>query len=357
MVLAVQRLPFMAVAGLSLLAALWAGLIRLGWPLPMLASTIPPNHGPLMLGGFLGTLIGLERAVALKRPWAYGAPLFAGAGSLALLVGLSPHAGHALTAAGSVFLVAIFVLLYRQHPAVYLATMGLGAFLWFVGNLLWHLGYPLYQVIPWWIGFLVLTIAGERLELSRLLRIPAWGRAGFLLANGLVLLGLLAGLFAPDPGIRLSGLGFVAIAVWLFRYDIAWRTLRQEGLPRYMAGCLLSGYVWLGVGGLLWLRFADRFTAGPYYDAMLHSIFLGFVFSMIFGHAPIIFPSILGVAMPFQNAFFAHLALLHLSLVMRVGGDLMAWIPAQKWSSLGNVLAVFLFLANSVRAVRRGQRG
>jgi hypothetical protein len=346
----------MALAGLSLLTALWGGLIRLGWPLPLPGESVPPNHGPLLVTGFLGTLIGLERAVALKRRWPYGAPLFAAVGGLALLAGLPLHVGHGLAAAGSAFLVAVFVLLYRQHPALHVATMGAGACLWMAGIVLWHAGYPLYRVTPWWIGFLVLTIAGERLELSRLLRPSAWRRAGFLLATGAFVLGLFAGLVAPDTGIRLSGAGLVALAVWLLRYDIAWRTLGQAGLPRYMALCLLSGYVWLGVGGLLWLRFPAAFAAGPLYDAMLHSVFLGFVFSMIFGHAPLIFPSVMGVAMPFQQAFYGHLALLHLSLLVRVGGDLAAWIPAARWGGLGNALAIVLFLANNIRAVRRGRK-
>ncbi|MBI3625118.1 MAG: hypothetical protein HY215_03055, partial [Candidatus Rokubacteria bacterium] len=109
---------------MSLLVALWGGLIRLGWPLPVPAAPVPAFHGPLMVTGFLGTLIGLERAVALKRGWAYGAPLFAGMGGLALLVGVPLHLAHALAAAGSVFLVAIFGVLYRQQPTVYLGTMG-----------------------------------------------------------------------------------------------------------------------------------------------------------------------------------------------------------------------------------------
>lgn len=352
-----RRLPFMALAGLSLLAALWAGLIRLGWPLPLLASTVSPNHGPLMVTGFLGTLIGLERAVALKRGWAYGAPLFSGLGSLALLVGLPVHVGHALTAAGSVFLITVFVVLFRLQPSVYLATMGVGALLWLVGNILWHAGDPLYRLVPWWIGFLVLTIAGERLELSRLLRLSAWSRAGFLTATGVFLLGLLAGLAAPANGVRLSGLGLVALALWLLRHDIAWRTLRREGRPRFMAICLLSGHLWLGIGGVLWLLFGSAFAAGPHYDAMLHSIFLGFVFSMIFGHAPIILPSVLAVALPFRRMFYAHWALLHLSLLLRVGADLVGWIPGQRWGGLGNALAIFLFLTNTVRAVAAGQGG
>ena len=355
--MALARLPFMALAGVSLLAALWAGLIRLGWPLPLASSTIPPNHGPLMVTAFLGTLIGLERAVALRRRWPYGAPLLSGLGGLALLSGLSVHVSHALAAAGSLFLVAIFVLLYRQQPAAYLGTMGMGALLLFVGIALVYGGFALYRVAPWWIGFLVLTIAGERLELSRLLRLGVGSRVAFVAAVGLFLLGLLASLSAFAPGIRVAGAGLIALAAWLLRHDIAWRTLARVGRPRFMAICLLSGHVWLGIGGLLWLLFGNVFAAGPYYDAMLHAVFLGFVFSMIFGHAPIILPSVLGVPLPFRQAFYAHWALLHLSLLLRVGSDLALWLPGQRWGGLGNSLAILLFLANSVRAIVAGEGG
>ena len=63
---------------------------------------------------------------------------------------------------------------------------------------------------------------------------------------------------------------------------------------------------------------------GPRYYRLLHTVFLGFLFSMIFGHAPIILPAITGVAVPYRQAFYAHLALLHISLAIRLGGDLLA---------------------------------
>lgn len=346
------RLPFMALAGVALLAALWGGLVRLGWPLPRAAGTLTLGHGPLLIGGFLGTLIGLERAVALRRRWAYGAPLCAGAGGLALILGLPPHLGHALLAAAGVGLVAVFVVLFRRQPSLALATMGLGAVLWLAGTVLWHQGALLYRVVPWWIGFLVLTIAGERLELSRLVRLPPWMRAGFLLATGLIVAGLVLGLSPLDAGIRVSGIGLLGLALWLGGGDIAWRTLDRGGAPRFTAVCLLSGHLWLAVGGLLWVLFADAFVAGARYDAMVHAILLGFVFSMIFGHAPIILPSVLGVALPFRRAFYAHWGLLHLSLLARILGDLAAWAPGQRWGGLGNALAIVLFMAQSARGVR-----
>jgi hypothetical protein len=303
-----------------------------------------------MVNGFLGAVIGMERAVALKQPWAYGAPLAAGLSGVALLLGLPAHVAHGLAVIGSLFLLSIFLVLYHRQPTGFLATMGLGALLWVAGNILWHLGYPLFQIAPWWISFLVVTIGGERLELTRLIP-QTWGsRVEFAVANGAVVLGLLISLFAFHAGVRLSGVGLLALTVWLVRHDIAWRTLRRGGLSRYMATCLLSGYFWLGVGGLLWLLLGDRFSAGPTYDAMLHVILLGFVFSMIFGHAPLIVPTLLGIDLPFRRVFYAHWAFLHLSLLLRVGGALGGPVPLQGWGGLLNALAILLFLANMVRA-------
>ncbi len=153
--------PLLVLAGLSLLAALWGGLVRLGWNLPLPTQGLPASHGPLMVVGFVATLVGLERAIALKRRWSYLAPVFTGASGLALLAGLPMHLVLILAATGGFSLIIIFVFLYWRQPSGFMGTMGLGAFLWFVGNLLWLVGYTLHDVVPWWIGFLVLTIAGE----------------------------------------------------------------------------------------------------------------------------------------------------------------------------------------------------
>jgi hypothetical protein len=82
------RFPLLAIAMTALLAGLWAGLLRLGWDWPRLRPGLPLAHGPLMVSGFLGTLITLERAVALGRRWTYLAPLLTGAGTLALMAGI-----------------------------------------------------------------------------------------------------------------------------------------------------------------------------------------------------------------------------------------------------------------------------
>ena len=349
------RMPLMALGGLSLLAAVWGGLLRLGWALPAPVASVVPAHGPLMVTGFLGTLIGLERAVAVKRSWAYGAPLLTGVGALSLLAGAPQPAAQALMAAGGALLVAVFVHLSLRYPALHFGVMTLAALLWVVGIGLWSLGAPLHRVAGWWAGFLVLTIAGERLELSRLLSLSARSRALFVLAAGLVVAGLAVGLVQHPAGVRLAGIGLLALAAWLLRHDIAWHTLGKAGRPRFMAICLLSGHLWLAVAGLLWVALGEAFVAGPHYDAMLHSVFLGFVFSMIFGHALIILPAVLGVALPYRGAFYAHWALLHLSLLLRVAGDLTGSAAAARWGGLGNALTIAVFMVNSAVAVAAGR--
>ena len=152
---------------LLLLLALWTGLARLGWNAKWLQSGLALEHGPLMVCGFLGTLISLERSVALGRWWGYVAPFMAGIGSLALAVGLPAGPGVFLITLGGLGLVLIFVFIIVKQLTLFTLTMGLGAGAWLVGNAFWLAGRAIPQVVHWWIGFLVLTIVGERLELNR----------------------------------------------------------------------------------------------------------------------------------------------------------------------------------------------
>lgn len=337
------RFPLLALGMLSLLLALWGGLLRLGWSLPGLRSGLVAAHGPLMVAGFLGALISLERAVALARRWMYVVPALAGGGALSLLVVRSMYPGMVGITLASIGLVMVFVIIVRQHPALYTYVMAVGALAWLVGNALWVGGQPIAHVVPWWAAFLILTIAGERLELGRLLRLSRNARIGFGVAVAALLLGLVVSGPVWTVGTRILGVGMVGLAVWLLRYDIARRTVRQTGLPRFIAVSLLSGYVWLGVGGLLALGF-DGVIAGPSYDAVWHAIFLGFVMAMIFGHAPVIFPSVLGLPVRYTSRVYVPLVVLHLSLLVRVAGDLAVHNGLRMWGGVGNVIALVLFL-------------
>jgi len=333
----------MLLALVTLIAAAWGGLLRLGWSWPVLHPTLPINHGPLMVAGFFGTLIALERAVAMGKAWAYVSPLLSGIGALLAAFDLGEQIGPILMTLGSFWLMLIFSAILRKHRTGYMFVMSLGAVALLVGNLLWLIGWPVFQLVLWWAGFLVLTIAGERLELGRMVQKSSASQSLFYGITALYLAGLATLLFSWDLGVRLSGVGMLGLAFWLLRFDIARQTVKREGLTRFIAVCLLSGYIWLIVAGWIAMRYGG-YPAGPIYDAMLHSIFLGFVFAMIFGHAPIIFPAVLGFDIEYKPRFYLPLILLHLSLILRVAGDMADLGWARLWGGLVNVIALLLYL-------------
>src|SRR5690606_34308464 len=125
-----------------------------------------------------------------------------------------------------------------------------GSGCWVVGTGLWCVGYEVPDLVGWWLGFLVLTIASERLELSRLLRPPSTARVTFLAAVLLIALGAALGILTRS-GATVFGLGLLATVAWLCRYDIAMRTIRGRGQTRFFAAAMLTGYGWLGGAGLL----------------------------------------------------------------------------------------------------------
>jgi hypothetical protein len=341
------RIPLLVLGFASLIIGVGAGLLRLGWAVPRPAADLAAFHGPLMVCGFFGTVISLERAVALAQRWAYLGPLAAGAGGLALILGAPLAAAQLLLALGSAVLLAGSVSVFLRQRALFTFTLAAGAACWLIGNLLWLAGQSVFAAVPWWAGFLVLTIAGERLELSRFLPPSAPARRLFVA----VLAGLTFGMVFHA---RVFGAALLALALWLLRQDIARRTVKDRGLTRFIAVCLLSGYAWLLLAGAIILG-AGLAPGSAAYDAALHALMLGFVFSMVFGHAPIIFPAVLRVPVPYHPLFYAPLALLHLSLAVRLAADTAG---AFEWRSMGgllNALALAAFILNTVAAVIRGK--
>lgn len=349
------RAPLLILAFVALLSGALAGLARLGWLVPNWFAGLSVAHGPLMLCGFFGTVIALERAVALGRAWAYLGPLAAALGNLALLVGLLPLSMWLMVLAAAVLTVASLDVVRRQL-ALYMWTLALGAAAWLLGNLVWTVTGSVPLALPWWMGFLVLTIAGERLELSRM-RAPS--KAAVRAFGLIVAVLLLAFAFASTAqawAIRVMGLGLLALAAWLVSEDVARRTVRGKALSRFIAVCLLSGYVWLAVSGAVLAWSGSLLPGSPGYDAALHALLLGFVFAMVFGHAPIILPAVLQIRIPYHPFFYASLVVLHASLLLRLGGDALGLHEWRSLGGMGNLLALLLFIANTVTAALRGRK-
>lgn len=339
---------------MALLAGLGSGLARFGWRLDPLSQHWLLAHGPLMICGFLGTLICMERAVALASHSriSMAVPIINATGTLALLLWPEDALPKLLLTVGSAGLSVLCGWMARLHPTRDVFVMGGGALFWLAGNALWLGGRPIYAVAHLWTAFLVLTIVGERLELARVRRLSRGAEYGLIACVLVYSAGAALTPFALDAGVRLLGLGALLVSGWLLRYDVAVMTIHQRGLPQYIAACLLAGYIWLGFGGVVGV-WQGAVYAGAKYAMLLHAFLLGFVFSMIFGHAPIILPALTGWRVPFHPLFYGPLFLLHSTLALRMYGHIWADARIERWGGLFNVVAILLFFALMTQTVWR----
>jgi hypothetical protein len=350
------RIPLLVAGFLSLGFGIVAGLTRLGFGIELPSPTLAALHGPLMGGAFFGTVISLERAVALDRSWAYLAPLCAGAAGLAWILGAPVAAGALVLALGGFIFLAASLHIFLRQPELHNACLAFGASCLplgaavVAGGDVMDAASGVASATPAWLGFLVLTIAGERLELSRFM--PPSPRAKFIFAAICIflLLGTVIAVLVPQTGWKIVAATLLALAIWLAAKDIARRTIRETGLTRYIAVALLAGYAWLAVGALIALGDPHFGPGRPAYDAALHAWFLGFVFSMVFGHAPIIAPALLRVALPYRAWFYLPLVVLHASLFERIAGDLLIMPALRERGAAGSAAAIAIFILTMLAA-------
>ena len=342
--------PFRSAHPAGLMLAIGGLALGGGAALLMPDLTVPAGdvvHGPVLVLGFVGTLVALERAIALRVRWALLAPGCALLGGLVLLaVGPAPL-GQVMLATGGVVLLMTHVAHWRRQPSVALLGQAAGAFAWYAATLLWLGGFSVAETVPWLVGFVAFTFAGKRLEFA-----PAHAQPWFLA----VLLGLLTGLLAttlwPASGPYLFGLALLALVAWLVVYDVARHVIRATGLPRYVAVGLLGGYGWLAFAGLLWAG-AGPVAEGPRYDVTLQAVFIGFALSMVVAHVPVTLPLLLSRPLPYHPTLYLPLVLLHLTLLIRLGAHLLDLATVVRWSGVGAIVTVVAFLACVVTLAAR----
>ena len=336
------RVVLLSAGALSMAVGLYTGLIRLGIQLPSHGQRFVVHHGAFMICGFLGTVICLERAVAYDRAWVYAAPLLSAVGAMGLLVGAPRFGAVAFAIAGGIIVAASAALIIRQF-ALFMVALTVGAACWVVGTLQWLIGDSSLVITGWWLDFLVLTVAAERLELSRIRAPSRWSQMTFAGAMLLLLLGS-AHSELIHPSAPLTAAGLLACAVWLLHYDIARRTIHLSGQPRFSAVAILIGHAWLGVAGIILVATPPGVAAFSY-DALVHAITIGFALSMIFGHAPIILPAVIGIRVRFTRIAYIPLVLLHLSLGLRITGDFLERGDLRRSGALITLFALALYAA------------
>ncbi|WP_193315312.1 hypothetical protein [Nostocoides sp. F2B08] len=348
----------LAPAGLSLLVGINAGLLLGDLPAPMTRADLAARHGILMVLGFLGTLIALERAVALRAPWGYAGPALLGAGALTLAFGGPQPLGAILLVDGCVVAAAVYSALFtRQHDEA-TAVGAFGAVAALIGALLW-LRVEVYDLVPWLVAFVVLTITSERVELARLHRPP--GSERILLILG-VFVFMAAGttVLAPAYGVRLFGFAVLVLTLWTAVGDVARHTIRTTGLPRFAAAAMLVGYVWLVAAALVWILGGPPSSRAAY-DVVVHAVFLGFAMSMVLAHAPVILPAVVHRPLPYHPVMWALLLLLQVGLVLRlVLGAGLGSLPMYRmglWLTAAALLLLPVLAATLVLTAARREAG
>ena len=340
-----HRAWLMVGAGISLLAGLDGALLLLGVWSPVMSTRLSKWHGPLMVLGFVGTVICLERAVALGHRLAFLVPAVSGLGVIVLLAPLpfdSARAGLALLTLAQLGLLTIYVPLWQRSHDDAIVIQGAGAFCAAGAAALLTTGVHVSQIVGWLACYMILTICGERLELSRLTMARNRALPALCLA---VVAALLVSVVSPAIGWRVLGVVLIGLAVWLCRHDVARGGLRRGGQAAYIGTLLMVGYLWLATAGIVCTVQGPPISRSGY-DAVVHSLFLGFTMGMILGHAPIILPAVLQVRLEWTTWFWLPAFLLEASLLVRIGiGDGLDRSAAVQAGGTVNVLSLLTLVA------------
>lgn len=333
------KLSFMLLVLGSLVTGIFTGWFRLGFDLPV--SRIYLHHGVIMTGSFLGTVILIERISTMKKRWLFLFPLVNVSSIVFFFLGYRELAFSSILI-GSAGLFCVFWRINLLHDNLPNRIMWLGSFAWLIGNamLLFYENYAMS--IMWWIAFLLITISGERMELIKFLPIKNFQK---IILIGLITIFIISCIIPFHFGGQiLSGLSMLLIAIWFLRYDMIRKSIKLSGLHRFSASALAAGFIWLGISGLL---FTMNYQTAISYDALIHTFFIGFIFSMIFAHAPIILPGVAGLSFrPFHPTLYIWMILLQISLVLRVIAGLFEYSELKAAAGFTNGIIILLFFIN-----------
>ncbi|GAB4185631.1 MAG: hypothetical protein OHK0057_09500 [Thermoflexibacter sp.] len=307
--------------------------MRLGWEFPLAVTTSASvtQHGAIMASGFLASLILLEKIVLLHKSWfllfpfinVLSVPLFLLdfhiVGIICLLIGSTAMVGIAI----------YFILKYKE--SYHYLLLG-GAVLLWMGNfkLLLNSFYP--TTIPFLMGFFLLVIVGERLEMSRFLPVSKF-KINILWA--LIMIWVAGVLFISfhSQFFAFASVLLSLIALWLLQNDMPKHSIKKAGLHRFVGINLIIAYLWLFIFGI-WQFLPLKIAFA--YDAYLHLFFIGFVLSMVLAHAPVILPSVLKLGVkPFYSGLYVWVSAMQISLIIRIIGDVNGNLA---WRKIGGVL-------------------
>lgn len=371
------RLALLAFGVLAALTGTLTALNRAGLPAFDQPRQLIAAHGALMVFGFLGTAIGMERGVAYhagsaRNPrWGFIAPLFGGLGVLSLfLLGFCrplpvwwqavPGTLWALSMTG---LAVVYLGIWRWQNSPTLLLQMLGAATGAASMVLWACGHDATSLAPSWMVFLVLTIIGERLELSRVSFTGRYVAPMLLCAAPVAVAGSFVVLADRRAGLAVVGAAFLVMLALMAHDDIARHTWRRPGFTGFMGSAMLAAYFWGILGSLLWLVLPAMGPHTIWQTFALDCFDLGFVMSMVIAHAFLIIPAILRRPAPWPRAMWVPLVLLESGLLVGLSSAILGSVSLNKTASALEVLALLglvatvagTYLTRAIRGARRNR--
>ncbi|WP_420318578.1 hypothetical protein [Ekhidna sp.] len=314
-----------------LILGLFTGLSRFG----LINFPLSFHHGVLMLNGFAGGVITVERLLSNRNDrWFLTGLILLVCGLTLYLLGFE---FGLLLVAGNIailFLKESLVLIEKRSQNGIYQLIGLLS--WFIGNLRFYQNgfYP--AAVPFWIVFILMLIVGTRLS--------KMGKEDVI---SLVL--SLALFFSFWLGFHGYGQTIYGIGLALLSIRLVYLELKSS--TKHRLGIVIS-YTWLlmtGVSSLI----SDHILYS--YDLVIHAFFLGFFFSMIFINAPDALLKKLGLEelKTFPNFWVIFLSI---GLIARlIIGDIFQIQLARNIGGILNLLAIILY-AVSLLFQARGNR-
>lgn len=322
---------------LNLFLGLLGGASRMGL-FPGTPLSIVSNHGALMLMGFISALIAVERGMTLKDLYAKAAAILFQAGGLFLVAGIK-FAAYFSWFSGSVsFLFWAFKYLFRFRGKFSSFLFVYSACMLFAGVVFYVFGFPASFYVFCWAAFVVCFVCGERMDMLQI-RNPR--KDAYFAVFASIPFSIMAVINVQK---EFMSAFFAALLFAVMPQDLGLKMYRKPGFSKFFSVGLMTSYFWLGVSAFLWV-------VDSAWDSMLHVVFLGFVGSMIFTHAPIAIPAIMRMRHFYSWHLYIPFTILQASIAIRLVSAgfirIDTWVLSG-WMALVAVVAYVVIAASNV---------
>lgn len=243
---------------ISLVFGLITSLPRLG----LLELPGARYHGLIMLNGFVGGLISVEKIFNSGRKWLKLALLL-------LITGITCSFFNITIGTGIISISTLLIFFdeldrYEPKNVTYSIFQILALVSWFTANVSFLIDGFFPATLPFWITFVFFMITSTRLKLIQ----KSDDKVFWVLS-----IFLFGGMWLEYHSWGMYVIGFILMLAGLRLFYLENKYAEDSFLP------LIFPYAWLMVAGLSQV-FSDHILLS--FDFIVHAFFLGFMFSMIF---------------------------------------------------------------------------